>query len=58
MPHGAFTTFAYLHALWSPPARRLRRELERTFQEVVPGRTVWANLPAALVYHARSPAPS
>lgn len=58
VPHGAFTTFAYLHALWSPPARRLRRELERTFQEVVPGRTVWANLPAALVYHARSPAPS
>jgi phosphatidylethanolamine/phosphatidyl-N-methylethanolamine N-methyltransferase len=55
-PHGAFTTFAYLHAIWAPPARRLRRDLERTFQEVVPGRTVWANMPAALVYHARSPA--
>lgn len=55
VPHGAFTTFAYLHALWTPPARRLRRELERAFQEVVPGRTVWRNLPAALVYHARSP---
>jgi phospholipid N-methyltransferase len=55
-PSGAFTTFAYLHAIWAPPARRLRRDLERTFQEVVPGRTVWANMPAALVYHARSPA--
>jgi phospholipid N-methyltransferase len=52
---GAFTTFAYVHALWMPPARRLRRTLERTFEEVVPGRTVWANLPAALVYHARRP---
>ena len=52
---GAFTTFAYVHALWAPPARRLRRALERTFEEVVPGRTVWANLPAALVYHARRP---
>jgi phospholipid N-methyltransferase len=53
--HGAFTTFAYVHALWTPPARRLRRDLERVFEEVVPGRTVWANLPAALVYHARRP---
>jgi phospholipid N-methyltransferase len=52
---GAFTTFAYIHALWMPPARRLRRTLERNFEEVVPGRTVWANLPAALVYHARRP---
>jgi phosphatidylethanolamine/phosphatidyl-N-methylethanolamine N-methyltransferase len=56
VPHGAFTTFAYLHARWAPAARRLRRELEWTFQEVVTGRTVWRNLPAALVYHARSPA--
>ena len=52
---GAFTTFAYVHALWTPPARRLRRTLGCTFEEVVPGRTVWANLPAALVYHARRP---
>jgi phospholipid N-methyltransferase len=56
-PQGAFTTFAYLHALWTPPARRLRRDLRHTFEEVVPGRTVWANLPAALVYHARRPRP-
>jgi phospholipid N-methyltransferase len=54
-PHGAFTTFAYLHALWTPPARRLRRELAATFEEVVPGRTVRVNLPPALVYHARRP---
>lgn len=54
-PHAAFTTFAYVHALWTPPARRLRDELTRTFDEVVPGRTVWPNLPPALVYHARRP---
>jgi len=57
-PHAAFTTFAYVHALWTPPARRLRAYLARTFEEVVPGRTVWANLPPALVYHARRPRPN
>jgi phosphatidylethanolamine/phosphatidyl-N-methylethanolamine N-methyltransferase len=56
-PHGAFTTFAYMHALWTPAAERLRRDLRRTFEEVVPGRTEWANLPPALVYHARRPRP-
>ncbi|WP_250034013.1 class I SAM-dependent methyltransferase [Paractinoplanes maris] len=52
-PTGAFTTFAYVHARWTPPARRLRRALHDTFEEVVLGRTVWANLPPALVYHCR-----
>lgn len=56
-PHAAFTTFGYLHALWTPPAQRLRENLARTFEEVVAGRTVWANLPPALVYHARRPLP-
>jgi phosphatidylethanolamine/phosphatidyl-N-methylethanolamine N-methyltransferase len=41
--------------LWTPPGRRLREHLARTFEEVVAGRTVWANLPPALVYHARRP---
>ncbi|WP_243707299.1 SAM-dependent methyltransferase [Micromonospora sp. KC606] len=54
-PHGAFTTFAYLHASWTSPARRLRNRLTGVFEEVVAGRTVWANLPPALVYHARRP---
>jgi phospholipid N-methyltransferase len=54
-PHAAFSTFAYVHALWSPPARRLQAGLEAVFEEVVPSRTVWANLPPALVYHARRP---
>ncbi|GAB2576723.1 methyltransferase [Paractinoplanes abujensis] len=54
-PDGAFTTFAYVHARWAPPARRLLRSLRSRFDEVVIGRTVWANLPPALVYHCRRP---
>lgn len=52
---GAFTTFAYVHSRWTPPGVRLRRLLRDSFEEVVLGRTVWANLPPALVYHARRP---
>ncbi|NMO49811.1 methyltransferase domain-containing protein [Actinoplanes sp. TBRC 11911] len=52
---GAFTTFAYVHMLWSAPARRLRRSLEERFDEVLVGRTVWANVPPALVYYCRRP---
>jgi len=54
-PGGAFTTFAYVHALWAPPARRLRSALRESFEEVVIGRTVWRNVPPALVYTARRP---
>ncbi|WP_203857441.1 class I SAM-dependent methyltransferase [Plantactinospora mayteni] len=53
--HGVFTTFAYQHARWSPPARRLHRNLRELFEEVVVGGTVWANLPPAVVYHCRRP---
>ena len=54
-PTGAFTTFAYVHARGTAPGRRFRRALDETFEEVVLGRTVWANLPPALVYHCRRP---
>ncbi|BCB89984.1 class I SAM-dependent methyltransferase [Phytohabitans suffuscus] len=54
-PHGAFTTFAYTHTRWAPPARRLRRALRSRFEEVVLSRTVWANLPPAFVYYCRRP---
>ncbi|RIV40965.1 SAM-dependent methyltransferase [Micromonospora radicis] len=56
--HGVFTTFAYAHTRWTPPARRLRRLLRARFAEVVPGRTVWANLPPAFVYYCRHPRPA
>jgi phospholipid N-methyltransferase len=57
-PHGAFTTFAYVHTRWAPPARRLLHSLRSRFDEVVISRTVWANLPPALVYHCRRPDPN
>jgi phosphatidylethanolamine/phosphatidyl-N-methylethanolamine N-methyltransferase len=46
-----------VHARWAPPARRLQHALESRFDEVVVGRTVWGNLPPALVYHCRRPGP-
>jgi phospholipid N-methyltransferase len=52
---GTFTTFAYLFAIWTPSAQRLRTALRARFEEVTLGRTVWANLPPALVYHCRRP---
>ncbi|MHB9856756.1 class I SAM-dependent methyltransferase [Streptomyces sp. YIM S03343] len=55
VPDGAFTTFTYVFGRWAPPAVRLRRLLCAAFEELVPSRTVWANLPPALVYHARRP---
>ena len=55
-PDGAFTTFAYVHARWAGPARGCCGRCEARFDEVVVGRTVWANLPPALVYHCRRPA--
>ncbi|WP_250009057.1 class I SAM-dependent methyltransferase [Actinoplanes sp. M2I2] len=54
-PAGVFTTFAYVHARWSPPAQRLLRSLQSRFEEVVVSRTVWRNLPPALVYFCRRP---
>ncbi|ASW55585.1 class I SAM-dependent methyltransferase [Plantactinospora sp. KBS50] len=54
-PDGVFATFAYTATLWAPPAVRLRRALRSRFEEVVAGRTVWANLPPALVYYCRRP---
>ena len=54
-PAGVFTTFAYVHARWSPPAQRLLRSLQSRFEEVVVSRTVWGNLPPALVYFCRRP---
>lgn len=54
-PGGVFATFAYAHARVLSPARGFRRRLAATFEEVVAGRTVWRNLPPALVLHARRP---
>lgn len=54
---GAFTTFAYVHAIPLSRARRFRALLHERFEEVVAGRTVWRNAPPAFVFHARRPRP-
>jgi phospholipid N-methyltransferase len=53
--HGAFTTFAYLHGMTLGAARRFRRRLRDTFDEVLVSATVWRNLPPAFVYVCRRP---
>jgi phosphatidylethanolamine/phosphatidyl-N-methylethanolamine N-methyltransferase len=56
-PSGAFTAFAYLHAVGITAARRFRDLLAHRFEEVVPSRTIWRNAPPAFVLHARRPRP-
>ena len=52
---GAFTTFAYLHGMTLAAARRFRRTLRETFEEVLVSATVWRNVPPAFVYVCRRP---
>ncbi|WP_188988015.1 class I SAM-dependent methyltransferase [Saccharopolyspora thermophila] len=54
-PGGAFTTFAYVHALGMTGARLFRRRLDLTFDEVLTSRTVWRNVPPARSYVCRRP---
>lgn len=56
-PEGAFTTFAYLHALRLGPARRFRARLGTHFDNVVTTPTIWWNLPPAITYVCRQPRP-
>ncbi|MFJ9250809.1 class I SAM-dependent methyltransferase [Streptomyces sp. NPDC101776] len=51
-PGGRFTTFAYLHAARTPPARHLTAELACRFDRLERSKTVWANLPPAFVHRA------
>lgn len=51
-PGGRFTTFAYLHAAWTPPARRFTAELACRFDRLERSKVVWANLPPAFVHRA------
>lgn len=49
-PGARFATFAYIHGLALPAARRFRDELERRFADVSTSPIVWRNLPPAFVY--------
>jgi len=52
-PGGQFVTFAYLHGLPLPAGRRFASRLPEYFSEVGKSRTVWRNVPPALVYRCR-----
>ncbi|MFD9651388.1 class I SAM-dependent methyltransferase [Streptomyces mirabilis] len=52
---GRFSTFAYVHAAWTPPARRFAAELATRFSTVERIRAVWPNLPPAYVHRAFTP---
>lgn len=54
-PRGRFTTFAYAHTAWTPPARRFARLLRSRFAIVERTPVVWRNLPPAYVYRAALP---
>ncbi|MGH3936213.1 MAG: class I SAM-dependent methyltransferase [Pseudonocardiaceae bacterium] len=52
---GVFTAAAYSLGYWTASARRFRRELDQTFGEVLPTRTMWRHLPPAMTYVCRRP---
>ncbi|MFJ9908674.1 class I SAM-dependent methyltransferase [Streptomyces sp. NPDC101152] len=54
-PSGRFSTFAYVHAAWTPPARRFAAELGARFSTVERSRVVWPNVPPAYVHRAAIP---
>lgn len=54
-PGGAVTQLAHAWIRFFPTARQVQRNLEATFEEVVVSRTVWRNVPPAVVYVARRP---
>lgn len=54
-PGGCFATFVGLHTLAMSRARRFRALLDEVFDEVLPTRTIWRNLPPAVAYVCRRP---
>ncbi|WP_031468227.1 class I SAM-dependent methyltransferase [Sciscionella sediminilitoris] len=52
---GVFTTMACYNTLAQPSARRFRRLLGETFEEVITTRVIWRNWPPALSYVCRRP---
>lgn len=52
---GVFTQFGYSWTRWAPPAKRQMAQLRAAFEETLTSRTVWRNVPPALVHVARRP---
>jgi phosphatidylethanolamine/phosphatidyl-N-methylethanolamine N-methyltransferase len=52
-PGGRFVTFAYVHGLPLPTARKFARLLPNYFTSVLRSPVVWLNVPPAFVYRCR-----
>jgi phosphatidylethanolamine/phosphatidyl-N-methylethanolamine N-methyltransferase len=52
-PGGRFVTFAYVHGLALPPAKRFAGLLPNYFTSVSKSPVVWMNVPPAFVYRCR-----
>jgi phosphatidylethanolamine/phosphatidyl-N-methylethanolamine N-methyltransferase len=52
-PGGCFVTFAYIHGLALPPAKRFANLLQKYFESVSKSEVIWRNVPPALVYRCR-----
>ena len=52
-PGGCFVTFAYIHGLALPPAKRFANLLQKYFGSVSKSGIIWRNVPPALVYRCR-----
>jgi len=52
-PGGQFVTFAYVHSMVLPPAKRFARLLRKYFTRVSKSSVVWLNVPPAFVYRCR-----
>ena len=51
-PGGRLVTFAYVHGILFPSARRFHRKLQEKFSDVGMTHVVWANFPPAFVFWA------
>ena len=49
-PAGVFTQFTYTWTRWAGPSKRQLAGFRRCFEEVVLTRTIWGNVPPALVH--------
>jgi phospholipid N-methyltransferase len=54
-PAGVFTQFTYTWTRWAGPSTRQLAGFRRCFEEVVLTRTIWGNVPPALVHVMRRP---
>jgi phosphatidylethanolamine/phosphatidyl-N-methylethanolamine N-methyltransferase len=50
---GEFLTFTYLHSLALPSGKRFQELLKKNFTSVTKTKTIWKNIPPALVYHCK-----